>query len=83
MSEPSSRLDLDRERRIGEAVAVYFAAIEAGQPPDRAAILAAYPDLAADLAVEQAGQAGRTPTAAGPAAASAADRAGLVAAQAA
>ena len=42
--------DADRDRRIGEAVAAYFEALDAGQAPDREAFLRQHPDLAEDLA---------------------------------
>jgi outer membrane protein assembly factor BamB len=40
----------ERERRVDEAVAAYFQAREAGQPPAREEFLARYPDLADELA---------------------------------
>lgn len=40
----------DRERRLGEVIAAYIEALEAGQPCDRDALSAQNPDLAADLA---------------------------------
>src|SRR5262245_54017658 len=39
----------EREERIDEALATYFAAVDAGQPPDRKEFLAGHPDIAADL----------------------------------
>jgi WD40 repeat protein/tRNA A-37 threonylcarbamoyl transferase component Bud32 len=42
--------DTDREARLNEAVAAYYQAAEAGQPPDRKEFLARYPDLASELA---------------------------------
>jgi hypothetical protein len=42
--------DTDRDRRIGEAVAAYFNALDAGLAPDREAFLRQHPDLAEDLA---------------------------------
>jgi WD40 repeat protein len=42
--------EADRDRRIGEAVAAYFAALDAGQALDRAAFLRQHPDIAGDLA---------------------------------
>src|SRR4051794_7997892 len=38
------------EARLAEVMADYVAEAEAGRPPDRAALLAAHPDLADDLA---------------------------------
>ena len=42
--------DADRDRRIGQAVAAYLEALDAGQAPDREAFLRQHPDLAEDLA---------------------------------
>ncbi len=39
----------DHERQVEQVIADYLAAEDAGAPPDRAAILAAHPDLAPDL----------------------------------
>ncbi len=39
----------DREERVGEAVAWYYRAAEAGRPPDPAAFLARFPDLRPEL----------------------------------
>jgi hypothetical protein len=47
MSDPGSP---DRERRLKEAIAAYYAAVAAGQTPDREEFLARYPDLAPELA---------------------------------
>src|SRR2546427_337231 len=44
------RDDAGREERLDAAVAAWYEAREAGRPLDRAAFLARYPDLAADLA---------------------------------
>jgi hypothetical protein len=44
-SEPSSH-----EQRLQEVLAAYFQAVEAGQAPERHALLAQHPDIAADLA---------------------------------
>src|SRR3954466_7334172 len=40
----------ERERRVAEVLAEYFAAVESGRAPDRQPVLAAHPDLAAELA---------------------------------
>ena len=42
--------DPSRDDRIDAAIAAYLAACDAGSPPERAAFLAAHPDLAAELA---------------------------------
>ena len=42
--------DPSRDDRIDAAIAEYLAACDAGSPPERAAFLAAHPDLAAELA---------------------------------
>ena len=42
--------DADRDRRIGQVLAAYFEALDAGQAPDREAFLRQHPDLAEDLA---------------------------------
>ena len=42
--------DPSRDDRIDAAIAAYLAACDAGSPPERAASLAAHPDLAAELA---------------------------------
>jgi WD40 repeat protein/serine/threonine protein kinase len=47
---PHSGDSPDREERLGEVIAAYLEAIEAGAVPDRAAILAREPDLAPELA---------------------------------
>src|SRR5262249_46477830 len=47
----AGRLDeADRDLRIGEAVAAYFAACDAGRAPDREDFLRQHPDLAENLA---------------------------------
>src|SRR5687767_7926267 len=38
-----------KERRLGEVMAAYVEAVEAGRPPDRREVLAAHPELAAEL----------------------------------
>ncbi len=43
-SQPSAR-----DQRVNEAIAVYLQAVEAGDPPDRAAFLAQYADIATEL----------------------------------
>jgi eukaryotic-like serine/threonine-protein kinase len=40
----------ERERRLDEAIATYYQARDAGQPLDRNALLARYPELAGELA---------------------------------
>src|SRR5688572_25509321 len=40
----------ERSRRLNEAIAGYYQALAAGQPPDRASLLARHPDLAEELA---------------------------------
>src|SRR5437763_16127929 len=40
----------ERERRVGQVLADYFAAVDSGRTPDRPALLARHPDLAAELA---------------------------------
>src|SRR4051812_31217520 len=39
----------DRADRVGRALATYFEALDAGQTPDREALLREHPDLAEDL----------------------------------
>src|SRR5262245_45211051 len=39
-----------REERVNEVIAAYLQAAQAGRPPDREELLAAHPDLAAELA---------------------------------
>src|SRR5262245_13996398 len=40
----------ERERRVADVLADYFAAVESGRAPDRQALLAEHPELAAELA---------------------------------
>src|SRR5262245_9496781 len=47
---PLRPADFDREQRLELAIAEYLEGVRAGQPADRAIILARHPDLAADLA---------------------------------
>src|SRR3954469_2901574 len=47
---PDSEGSFPREHRVAEVLAEYFAAVESGHAPDRQAVLAAHPDLAAELA---------------------------------
>jgi hypothetical protein len=46
----------DRDRRLHQVLAAYYAAEEAGDPPDRGTLGARHPDLAADLAAFFAAQ---------------------------
>src|SRR5437588_12569938 len=39
-----------REQRLGEALTAFLEAVEQGREPDRAALLARYPELAGELA---------------------------------
>ena len=48
--EAEARDSRSDERRMAEAMQRYMAALDAGQVPDRQALLADYPDLAAELA---------------------------------
>ena len=52
----------DRERRVDEAVAAYYQALESGTPPARDTFLARYPDLAPRLDCIIAGESGWDPT---------------------
>jgi hypothetical protein len=44
------RDEADRDRRMGQILATYFEALDAGRAPDREALLQQHPDLAEDLA---------------------------------
>src|SRR5947207_2580272 len=44
------RDDADRDRRMGQILAAYLDALDAGQAPEREALLRQHPDLAGDLA---------------------------------
>ena len=46
---PDETLPPDRDARLERVLADYLHAAEAGAPPDRAALLAAHPDLAPDI----------------------------------
>src|SRR4051794_41900147 len=48
--DPELHDSSDREHRVADVLAAYFAAVESGHAPDRQAVLAAHPDLAAELA---------------------------------
>ncbi len=48
-AEPHSSADSIDDSRVNEIVAEYLAALDAGQVPDRAALVARQPDLAAEL----------------------------------
>src|SRR5262245_48740007 len=49
MASGQSGLDPERERRLGEVLAAYLAAAEAGRGPSRRALIAQNPDLATEL----------------------------------
>jgi hypothetical protein len=49
MGKSSEHLS-ERERRLEEVIASYYRALEAGRPPERAALLAGHPELADELA---------------------------------
>src|SRR3954468_9779721 len=52
-TEPTPREptgDTERQRRFEGALGAYFGALKAGEAPDRDALLARHPDLAAELA---------------------------------
>jgi serine/threonine protein kinase len=49
MSEVTSNVIVDRERRLDEAVALYLREAQAGKPPSREEFLVRYPDLTPEL----------------------------------
>src|SRR5262245_39231818 len=54
---PADSTPPSRERQLGQVLAEYLQAVEAGQAPDRDLLLAPHPDLAADPTVFFANQA--------------------------
>src|SRR3954454_20160217 len=50
MMNPGLDDSSEQGRRVGEVLSGYFAAIEAGETPDRQALLRQHPDLASALA---------------------------------
>jgi hypothetical protein len=49
MMNPEPDDSSEQWRRVGQVLSGYFAAIEAGDPPDRQAVLERHPDLAAGM----------------------------------